>query len=298
MIGIYNAHEICIASTHTSHIQSSHISQTYVLWPVPWHPQMTSFIPRKQGCVTSWRFPVCLLPSYSAPKQLIFKDDVSANISNMFRCIWWQLLLLHLHWRSEKLRHVDSWHRGLTIATRLWTRWLVFQKNVCGSLRPPKNQIQWSLALQGFGALHMWEEYPRRIKVATFFFSKSEKACASWRHEWRLEMDWVVDERYILARNQKWLTPSGASWRLKRGKRRPATGLGSVPGIDKFIDAGRDPTSGIHPFSVELKLVSEPVPAQHGFQASRDVTGVGTWARIHCLFHYIILTNSKYSSWY
>lgn len=111
---------------------------------------------------------------------------------------------------------------------------------------PPKNWIQLSLALQGFGALHMGEECPRRIKVTTFFFKARESLCLM-EHEWRLEMGWVVDEGCILARNQKRLTPSGDPWRLKREKRRPATGLGSVPGIDKLIDTGRDPTSGVHP---------------------------------------------------
>lgn len=70
----------------------------------------------------------------------------------------------------------------------------------------------------------------------------------------------MVDEGYILARNQRTLTPAGAPCRLKREKRRPATGLDSVPGIDKHIYTGRDPISGICLSSVELKLASEPIP--------------------------------------
>lgn len=70
----------------------------------------------------------------------------------------------------------------------------------------------------------------------------------------------MVDEGYILARNQKRLIPSGTSCRLKREKRRPATSLGSVPGTDKYPYAGRNPTSGTRLSSVELKLASESIP--------------------------------------
>lgn len=66
---IYNTHNSYTSSLHTCYTcimcvkfaQHPHILVTYnphiyhtqiVLWPVSWHLQMTSFMPRKQGCAT------------------------------------------------------------------------------------------------------------------------------------------------------------------------------------------------------------------------------------------------------